>query len=476
MIVVTTARIFWDGDEKQKIIDTAIELYPCEENKDISLRQLFKKAMLAGLPADRHRDLRGVSDAGMAWFTEGLKRRMRQIEQGQCPPTPPAPAPEAQARAGPGPGAGAERPASKRGPHTPPGERVRWDAREKVALIEAAVEAVRRRPAWASLHPRALLREVMADALPPERHRDTTMILTKTLAWFEDGVARGLATPAPGPEAEAGFGDDPEFEREFDLGPEDEPGPEVAEYAAPGTGFAPVRVPTPAPRDQVLSLLAGMNNTDLIGLLLSRLLAERQVDVSALTAMMEEVRALGERLNAFAGQLAGLAGRIAPLEAKATTSNRLLRGVLESLDPGLLRGIEESAPEAKAVPAPPPPAPAPAPEPKVEAAAAPPPPPKPKICVLGVRPEQVARIKKQVNGHATVIGLWGDQAMKHDFGQYNHVITTPNVGGLTVKYVHEQVGKANWTPVRERGTERIAAGVADVADRLEDQWRRAQRN
>jgi hypothetical protein len=221
-----------------------------------------------------------------------------------------------------------------------------------------------------------------------------------------------------------------------------------------------------------------MNNTDLIGLLLSRLLAERQVDVSALTAMMEEVRALGERLNAFAGQLAGLAGRIAPLEAKAATSNRLLRGVLESLDPDLLRGIEgATAPPHAAVPAPAPPPPAPAPEPKVEAAApAPPTPPKPKICVLGVRPEQMARIAQRVNGHATVTGLWGDQAMKHDFRQYNHVVTTPFVGGISVKHVHDQVGKANWTPVKERGAERIAAGVADVADRLEDQWRRAQRN
>lgn len=462
MITVTSpSRIFWTTEEKLAIIDAAIALYQREEHQDLSLRQLLKQAMLAALPEDRHRDLRGVNESGMEWFVTGLKRAMREGGRAErrAPRPEPAPAPVEE-----------EVPAHRRGPKTPPEERIRWNAEEKAALVAAAVAMARQDPEFVELHPREMLRRVMPRVLPPERHRDISMILTTTLGWLVGGIHRVLEAE-PEPET------DPEYERDMgDQGAE----PEPVEVDLSGTGFtvpailAPAPEPTPAAgsRDQVLGLLAGMNNTDLIGLLLSRLLAERQTDVSALTALMDEVRGMGERLNALAGQLGALAGRIAPLEAKATNSNRLLRGVLESLDPDLLKSME-GAPEPAPVPVRPP-----APAPIAPPAPAPVPvgPPKPKICVLGVRPEQVARIAERVNGHATVIGVWSDQAMKHDFGQYAHVVTTPCVGGLGVKRVHDQVGKQNWTPVNERGVERIAAGVADVADRLEDQWRRAHAN
>jgi hypothetical protein len=316
----------------------------------------------------------------------------------------------------------------------------------------------------------------MPVALPEARHRDAGMIRAEDLEWFVSGVEHGLVTPPepepvelppaePGPEPKSrprptvdlsgidltGF----KVPAPLRAGAVEAPGaiPEApAAFPAEvlGTGFV---TPAPAPvasRDQVLALLAGMDNTTIIGLLLSRLQVERQTDVTALTAMMGQVQAMKAQLDAMVGQIHDLAGRIVPLEAKAQNSNRLLRTVLASLDPDLLAACDQ-APE----PAPPVPM------------------PKPRICILGVKPSEEAKVAKRVNGHANVSCVWDNAtAIRLDYKPYDRVVVTPFASHSAVNRVKSQVDPDQITVIPSRNMEQVLRGVVDVAHQFEDDWRR----
>lgn len=336
--------------------------------------------------------------------------------------------------------------AKRRGPKTPYEDRIRWTPEEREAMIAAGVEVLRADPTG-RLRVRQAMKRAMLKVIPAARHRRLANLSAESVAWFVGPVMARLS-PAPAPS----------------------PAPTPAPH--------PTAVVIPAD-DQ--GLPAGLNSHALMALALARMAAEREEDRRADAAILGEVRRLGQDLRALEARLAD---RLQPLESNTAVGHRLLRTVLEHLDPDLLRAFDAShqdlGPLAPPLPVPTPPPPSPDPTPAAAPTTATGPrlaatPPPCKVCVIGLRPAAADQVRATVKARAelTVI-LDESKAMTHDFRQYHGVVITRHTGHAVTTRIHNQASQDRVIRLRSTSAEGVARSVLTLAAKHDQDWKQRQ--
>lgn len=482
MVVTKGPPVYWTDLEKQQIIETAFELFQEDEAgpKKLTIRKALKAAMEQALPESRWRPLQTLGAQAIDWFIKGLSKRNRQESKAAAraaatglpaapatlPATPGAPPPPRRL-----PGT----------PSTPYDQRIRWSRDEKAALIQEGVRILSQGNWPKQPKLRKVLEQAMVNVLPEERRRSLkgTSFVAATFDWFRDGVAAGLSAVKDAVAAlDAAASDDaelvelePEINPELvELGPDPAPGPHASmEFRYETPAWSPAR---DAPVPDAPPVLPGLDLPTIVGLLVSRLVADRDAKDAKFLALVANVEAITERLERVSHQLQSMGSlleRLKPLEANAGLGHQLLRAVVQSLDPALLTAFDAGpaslSPAARsALPAPPTNEPYPIM-------------PKLKICLLGVKPAEEPRISKKVNGYATLESVWDSAKQKsHDYRPYDRVIATRFASHAAVHKAEDHVGKEKLIRVPNGGLESVASTVLNTCKKFEFEWQQAHRN
>jgi hypothetical protein len=238
--------------------------------------------------------------------------------------------------------------------------------------------------------------------------------------------------------------------------------------------------PPPDPNQAVVAILGGLNSQALLALALSRMADERQRDLRADAALLGEVRQLADGLRSLEARLAE---RLQPLEDNTAVGHRLLRTVMEHLDPELLRSFEASEQDlgplspplpapAKAVEPDPPPLPAkaaPAPRAVPKLALGPPP---CKVCVVGIRPAAEMQVRATIGGRAEISCILDEsKALRHEFRQYDAVVITRHAAHALTTKVHSILSDDRIVRLRSTSADGVSQAINNLAYRYEQDWK-----